>query len=277
VAVVGSLNIDRTFSVPTLPAPGETVLANTAFAGLGGKGTNQAVAAARCGAATALIACVGPDSTRWTDMVDAEGIDTTWLTRTADTATGSAVIAVDEAGENSIIVDLGANQRLDAASVTASIEALAPRVVLSQLEVPIEAMAAGLASEGPITIVNAAPFDHAIVRHLDRIDVLIVNESEHAMLRDSDADTGVVDTLVITRGANGLDVITSGNEPHHVEPSRVHPVDTTGAGDTFCGYLAARLAAGDALLTACELASRAAALATTRHGATASIPRLSDL
>lgn len=277
VAVIGSLNIDRTFSVPAIPAPGETVLSTNAIDGLGGKGANQAIAAARAGAATSFIGRVGSDGAPWLEMLSNDGINTSWVTQADSEVTGSAVIAVDPHGENSIIVDLASNARLVPTQVAEAIGFLRPTVVLFSLEVPLRSIAAGLGAATPIKIVNAAPFDEGIVEYLDEIDVLVVNETEHAMLHDVGAKIDALDTLIVTRGADGLDVISAGGKPHHVAAPRVDPIDTTGAGDTFCGYVAARLSLGDDLLASCALAASAAALATTRPGASASIPSAADL
>jgi ribokinase len=278
VAVIGSLNIDRTFSVPAIPSPGETVLSTGSIIGLGGKGANQAIAAVRAGAPTSFIGRVGSDGAIWSNLLGDDGVDVSWVLRDDSTVTGSAVISVDPDGENSIVVDLGSNALLEPAHVTDAIESLRPAVALFQLEVPMDAVAAGLEATQATTttIVNAAPFDPAIVAYFDKIDVLVVNEAEHDMLIGGGADVSAIGALIITRGAAGLDVVFDGISSH--VPARVvKAIDTTGAGDTFCGFLAAGLSRGKDLLDACALAASAAALATTRPGASASIPRASDL
>ncbi len=276
VLVVGSLNLDHTLKVARLPGPGETVLATGLTVGLGGKGANQAVAAARAGAATAFVACVGSDARPLVGPLADDGIDVTHVFTHADLPTGAAYIVVDDRGENSIVVNLGANTALAGDNVARAVEDLSPQVVLAPLEAPIEAVDAMLAEPSAIRIVNAAPFDVAIVERLERIDVLVVNGTEHDALVGAGGEMGPDRVLIVTRGADGVDILR-GTDQLHIPSTPVEPVDTTGAGDTLCGYLAAGLAGGLEIVDAARWASSAAAVSTTRPGAASSIPHTSEV
>ena len=275
VVVVGSLNLDLVARTPRLPRPGETVQ-GTGYAELpGGKGLNQAVAAARAGASVAMVGAVGDDAAgeRLRDVARASGVDDRSITTVAGVPTGRALIAVDDAAENSIVVVPGANAHV-------ALDVLPPSaVVLAQLEIdPAVVIAAFRAARarGTVTVLNPAPADRVPPEVLALSDVVIPNEHELALLggRDALAAAGVR-TLVVTLGANGADLF-DGADPtapaHHVEPFAVEPVDTTGAGDAFCGGLVARLAAGDELSDALVFAAANGALATTRAGAVPSLP-----
>jgi ribokinase len=270
VCVVGSANLDIVASAARLPSPGETVLGTSYAEHAGGKGLNQAVAAARAGARTAFVATVGADDAgqRLLAEVAAAGVDVSYVARSTR-PTGRAVITVDARGENSIVVVAGANA--DVTSV-----ALPPaRVVLVQLEVPIDVVVTALEhgrAAGATTILNpapAAPLDAAV---LGLVDVLVPNEHELALIGEPEALVAAgVRAVVTTRGAAGIRVVTA-ERSWHQAPFAVTPVDTTGAGDACCGALAARVAAGDPFAAAVRFAAAAGALATTRHGAVPSIP-----
>jgi ribokinase len=275
VCVVGSANLDLVARAARLPGPGETVLGSDFAEHPGGKGLNQAVAAARSGATTAFVGAVGTDHAgdRLCAVAAGEGIDVAALA-TSPTPTGRALIGVDDHAENSIIVVPGANGTVTADQVTATMPSAL--VVLVQLEIPVEAVGAALAtarSTGARTVLNPAPAARLPADLLALCDVVVPNEHELALVGGVDAllDAGV-GAVVVTLGARGVRVVTA----HSVTDVRafpVVPVDTTGAGDSFCGALSARLAAGDDLLDAVRYASAAGALATTVAGAVPSLPR----
>jgi len=273
VCVVGSANLDLVATTDRLPRPGETVLGAEFRQHPGGKGLNQAVAAARSGATVAFVGAIGADDAGTTlrAVLDAESIDATGVTVIEDVPTGRALITVDRDGENVIVVAPGANGALANAHVPAA------RVVLAQLEIPAAAVLAalrGARNAGATTILNPAPapggeLDAAL---LEVVDVLVPNEHEVELLGGVTRllDAGVR-TVIVTRGADGAEV-RSAAQQWTQSSLEVDVVDTTGAGDAFCGSLAARLAAGDDLRMAVEWAVAAGALAATVAGAVPSLP-----
>lgn len=290
VVVVGSLNADLVVRTERLPAPGETVLGHEAATMPGGKGLNQAVAAARQGARTALVGLVGPDpyGDLLLDVVTAEGIDATGVTRTATAGTGLAQITVAADGTNSIVVVPRANARLDPAAVRAAAPMIAgARVLLVQFEVPLDAVAAAVAiarDAGVLTIVNPAPARSA--GPITGCDLLVPNETEAAALTGLDTSTpagaAAAARALVAGGARRV-VVTLGHRGAHVAdaagdralapcPIEAGGVDATAAGDAYCGALAAALAAGDDLDDALRRAAAAGALATTVPGAVPSLP-----
>ena len=287
VVVVGSANLDVHLDVPAIPRPGQTVLASGRDTGPGGKGANQAIAASRSGAATAFVGAVGSDAAG--DVLRAEltsaAVDLGVL-RTAERATGTAYVVVDEAGENAIVVDAGANATL--VGLTAEERAVVGRaaVVLCQLEVPLETVTAAAAAASGTVVVNAAPARRLPPELTDRTDVLVVNEDEALAVADpaSALDEAVerlllrVPAVVVTRGAAGVLVACRDGDRTQVPAVPVRRVvDTTGAGDTFCGALAAALAAGEQLLPAVRRATAAASLSVERPGAARSTPTADEV
>jgi len=275
VCVVGSANLDLVASTERLPAPGETVMGQDYAEHPGGKGLNQAVAAARSGAHTAFVGAVGDDDAgrRLLGVMAADGIDAGHVSVRSGVPTGRALIGVSSHGENSIIVVPGAN-------ATVALEVL-PRatVVLAQLEVPLPAVEAAfrLAREaGATTVLNPAPAAVLPRDVLELCDVVVPNEHEVELLGGVGAllELGAR-AVVVTLGSRGAELHTSdGVVP--VAPFSVASVDTTAAGDTFCGALCARLAVGAALPDALRFASAAAALSTTRPGAVPSVPHAAE-
>jgi ribokinase len=271
VAVVGSVNLDLVATTPRLPGPGETVSGTTYTEHAGGKGLNQAVAAARSGASVAMVAAVGDDEAgrRLRALAAAEGIDVATVTTCSGVATGRALITVDDRAENSIVVVPGANALVVGDGVPDA------RVVIAQLEVPVEQVVAAFRSarrRGAMTILNPAPGRALPGELLDVCDIVVPNEHELALIggRSTVHDRGV-SVLVTTLGAAGVVVDAASGE--WTQPAfAVVPVDSTGAGDAFCGVLAARLAAGDELRVAVRHAAAAGALATTVAGAVPSLP-----
>ena len=276
VVVVGSLNLDLVTRTERLPGPGETVIGSSYAEFAGGKGLNQAVAAARAGASVALVGAVGTDHAggRLREVAAGEGIDLSHLATIDDRPTGRAIISVDDDGENSIIVVPGANARVAPADIPLG------RVVIAQLEIPLDTVTKAFRvarAGGAITVLNPAPAAVLTNELLSNCDVVVPNEHEVELLGGTDRllDAGV-SQIVVTRGGAGVDVITRASSLH-LDAFPVEPVDTTGAGDAFCGALASRLAAGDPLLTAVHFAAAGGALATTKPGAVPSQPYRHDI
>ncbi|GMQ93006.1 MAG: ribokinase [Acidimicrobiia bacterium] len=276
IAVVGSVNIDLVASVRQLPRRGETVPATDFTTVDGGKGANQAVAAARLGGDVALIASVGDDSEsgRLRAALVAEGVAVDALQTEAGSTSGIALITVDSTGENTIAVHPGANGLL---SLTVDSRALLERadIVLMQLEVPIETVIDAATIASGTVIVNAAPAVELPPSLIDQIDVLIVNEHERSVVLEGRVESSVP-IVITTLGAEGASV-TMGRETVLVAAPVVDVVDTTGAGDTFCGAFAEALDRGEDVLDAVRWATCAGALATTRVGARTAMPTRSDM
>lgn len=295
IAVVGSANVDLSIPVPRIPAPGETVLGGDTARGGGGKGANQAVAASRLGRRVAFIGRVGDDDGGlWLrERLEDDLVDVRALLATRDVPTGMAVIAVDPSGENSIVVAPGANRRLtpdDIASAAAILTEAS--VVLTQLEIPLDVVAALPANCPGVLVLNPAPAQPDVA--LDDYDVVVPNRGELALLAGSEEtpdlaaiadqarslDTPVV---VVTLGAQGAMVVR--NEANRVDGEVVGPqvvtvpalpvtaIDTTAAGDSFCGALATALVEGADIVQAASWAVRVAGVTVTARGAQDSLPR----
>lgn len=286
VCVVGSLNEDTTLDVRALPAPGETTLtARPRRAAPGGKGANQAAAAAVLGAEVAMIGAVGDDGAggRALAALRDAGVEVSGVVRRAGTPTGVAVLVVDAAGENTIVVDPGANASLGAEETAGAVTALAPAVLLLQLEVPLPAVVAAARAATGTVVLNPAPMpdDPGPVRALlPSVDVLVPNRSElgrlagrseprtAAEVADGVAALGHAGGVVVTLGAEGaLCFPGPGAAPVVVAGESVATVDASGAGDVFCGCLARELAAGASLPDAARRANALAAASTAYPGA----------
>lgn len=270
VGVVGSANLDLVATTDRLPGPGETVLGRSYAEHAGGKGLNQAVAAARSGARTAFVGALGRDAAgdALREVLDLEGIDRSAVA-TVDVPTGRALIAVDDAAENSIVVVPGANGEVRADEMPDC------SVVLAQLEVPVSTVGAALAAareRGAITVLNPAPAAELPEALIADCDVIVPNEHEVGLLGGAEhlLELGC-GTVIVTRGADGVE-IHRGDRVERRAAGHVDVVDTTGAGDAFCGAFAARLAAGEDLDSAVEWAMAAGALATTVVGAVPAQP-----
>lgn len=312
VCVLGSLNIDLIVRTPSLPAPGQTVLGGPVSLAPGGKGANQAVAAARMGARVAMIGCLGEDT--HADLLRQaladESIDITHVVPRPH-ATGMAIITVEESSENTIVVAPGANAALTPDDVQRAAGAIAEAdVLLLQLESPLDAVRAGVKTameNGVMVLLNAAPIPaepREIMDILPGVDALVVNETEALALRslclgpgEDDPEFGEAATLlglgirlvVVTQGSRGASA-AHGREMRVTTPAfQVAAIDAVGAGDAFVGALAVRLAEircenrrSDGfdrleLLDALSWACAAGALATTRQGAIPSIPTRAEI
>jgi ribokinase len=294
VVVVGSANRDYVCRVPRLPAPGETVLGADVAVGSGGKGGNQAVAAASFGARTAMVGCVGMDSDGTAlleEMVEA-GVDVSAVTVLRAARTGAAFVFVAPDGENSIVVSAGANSRLSSQMVEEALGGVGrAAAVVTQGEVQPAALMAAVSGAGRLSarpILNLAPFVALPDDVLALADPLVVNAGEAAALLGrpvrgvASVRAAAVELLaratsvVVTAGANGAVVADRRGVAHVAAPSTV-VVDSTGAGDAFTGALAAALSRGKDLQTATRWGVSAGAFAVSRPGAQASYPRGEDV
>ena len=294
--VLGSLNADLVVSVPRLPRPAETVLGDRLRTFPGGKGANQAVAAARLGGSVCMVGRVGEDT--FGDLLltslAADGVDTTRVERDPKEPTGVALIVVEEGGQNLIAVAPGANARVAAREVERATDLLGPEsVLLLELEVPlgvVESAAVAAHRRGSRVILNAAPatdgLPDALLRH---VDVLVVNEVEAATLFGhpvaSVDDAAAAGRAALARGAQNAVVTLGAAGAVAVQPDGhayisaypVVAVDATAAGDAFVGALAVSLLHGADLVDAARRAAAAGAAAATRAGAQSSLPRQADV
>ncbi|MFT3875510.1 MAG: ribokinase [Propioniciclava sp.] len=306
VLVVGSLNADLVVRTARIPKPGETVTGSDLFIVPGGKSANQAAAIGKLGGDVAILGCVGDDGNgaMLRASLEASGVDIGHLRVLSGVATGSAMIAVDSAGENCIIVSPGANGRLTTDDVTqadAFFDSAGPSSVLTlclEVSVGVVKVAARRARErGATVVLNISPYMKVDADLLALVDILLVNAHELADLTgqaefDPLGDWSAVvaataaalgedgpRTVVVTLGGLGARVIDldAGTASDQIPSPKVTPVDTTGCGDAFLAALAFRLAAGDALTDACAFAVRVGAYAATGEGAQASYPTAEQL
>ncbi|MDZ8200490.1 ribokinase [Microbacterium sp. SSW1-59] len=269
VCVVGSLNVDRFIGLARLPEPGETLLGESLGTFPGGKGLNQAVAAARCGAPVRMVGAVGDDADAalLREAMRSAGVDAEHVV-TVDAPTGVAHVTLLPGAENSIIVVPGANVALTPDDAVAPLEGAA--VVLVQLEVDPGVVRSTLATAartpGVVTVLNAAPVHADVCAMLDDVDILVVNETEAAALGGVEA-LAERTTVIHTRGAAGLTVHRRGHARCEVPAVAVDAVDTTGAGDAFCGGLVAGIARGLSLDEAVREGAAAGAIVASHRGA----------
>ncbi|MDR6373468.1 ribokinase [Paraburkholderia caledonica] len=296
VAVVGSLNMDLVARAPRLPHPGETLAGRTFAQVAGGKGGNQAVAAARLGAQVSMLGCVGADANgaQLRAGLEAEGIDCTAV-ETGREATGVALIVVDDASQNAIVIVAGSNGEVTPETIARHEAVLAAAdVVICQLETPLDTVQAALATArrlGKTVILNPAPATGPLpAEWLPLIDYLIPNELEAATLTGlpvgspEEAATAAAvlraagaRNVLVTLGPRGVQAALEGAAPALYDAPKVKAVDTTAAGDTFIGGFAAQLAQGASVDAAIRFAQRAAALSVTRAGAQPSIPTWAEV
>lgn len=294
VVVVGSLNIDLVVGLARMPNPGETVFGESLERHPGGKGLNQAVAAARLGVPVTMVGAVGDDgSGDWLRTVmSGEGIDQGGIATVPGTS-GTAVIEVDSTGANRIVVIPGANDHVTSEAVEEFLSTCPDvGVVLTQGEIPIDAIATAMRvgrSRGAHTILNPAPARDYPREIMASVDILVPNEHEAALMAGSELNSTVdavetagemtrwgVGCVVITRGERGA-VWSTATNSGQVQAFRVQAVDTVAAGDAFCGGLAAGLVRGETFAEALRWASAAGALAATKSGAVPSLPTLDDV
>ncbi len=296
VIVLGSINTDLVVRAPHFPRPGET-LHGSDFAVIGGgKGANQATAAARLGAPVQFIGAVGADDfgARRIEEMAAAGVDVAAIARVADSPTGVALITVNAHGENTIIVAAGANWRVTEQDISGTMLAMAAGgVLVAQLELPLETVAAGLAcgqAAGLTTLLNTAPYKAEARGLLQHVDILVANAMEAGDLaewaspatEENAADVAArlrargPRTVIVTLGAAGV-IVATGAATLLIPAPRVHVVDTTGAGDCFTGAFAAALVGGAGIDEAARRAVSAASYSTTVFGATTGMPTTEQL
>ncbi len=299
IVVLGSINQDTIIRVDELPSPGETVLGSTLEVRPGGKGANQAVAAARLGGQVFLVGMVGDDSAgrEMSEQLANKGVDVSMVTAASGKLTGMATVLVDSHGQNMIAVISGANGEVGDVHVKLAVEALTLRggVAVAQLEVPENVVKTALDMlkevEGVTTILNPSPASKVSPETFSGVDVLVVNEVEAAQLVGYAGSiesypqalevaallaSHEINTVIITLGPLGA-VMYDRGDLIALEPPQVEVVDTTGAGDAFVGALSAGVSNGWALKRSFDFAVCAGALATTRRGAQDSLPSLEDL
>lgn len=295
IVVVGSSNTDMVIKTDRIPSPGETTLGGTFFMNPGGKGANQAVAAARAGGEVTFICKVGDDifGRQSLEGFIQAGIDTTCISIETQTPSGVALITVDRDGENSIAVASGANARLSLDDVNNAADFLAgASVILTQLETPmpvIERLGELAKKNGNTFILNPAPAAKLANTLFPHISIITPNRHEAAMLTGREVNTVAdareaartllakgVKSVIVTLGADGC-VVVNKSIDQHVPAIKVNATDTTAAGDVFNGALAVSLAEGSDLLAAVAFASAAAAISVTRLGAQASAPYRNEI
>lgn len=294
ILVIGSSNTDMTIKSPRLPAPGETILGGTFVMGPGGKGANQAVAASRLGGDVTFICKVGRDmfGENAVKGYQKEGIDTSH-TLYSDQASGTALILVDDGGENCIAVAPGANGDLSPADIDSVADVIKKAdYLILQLEIPVESVlrAAKIAHEaGVYVILNPAPACKLPEEIFKYISLITPNQTESALMtgievKDEASRTKAIESfhkmgvkdVIVTLGSKGS-LVCQGNEQIMVEALKVKAVDATAAGDTFCGAVCVALSEGKTLEEAARFATKASALTVQKMGAQSSIPYITDI
>ncbi len=296
VVVLGSINTDLVVRAAHFPRPGETMHGSDFAVIGGGKGANQATAAARLGAPVQFVGAVGTDdfgARRIEELIEA-GVDVAGIVRIVDSPTGVALITVNEQGENTIIVAAGANWRVTEDHISGTMLAMAAGgLLVAQLELPLETTAAGLARArmaGLTTLLNTAPYTPEARSLLHHVDILVANEVEAGDLaewasvvtEENGADVAArlrargPQTVIVTLGAAGV-IVATATETTLIPAPRVQVVDTTGAGDCFTGALAAALVGGAEIDEAARRAVAAASYSTTIFGATTGMPTTEQL
>jgi len=290
IVCLGSLNIDRVYSLEEIVREGATVSASDYAEFAGGKGMNQSVALGRAGAEVYHLGCVGSDGLWLKDLLEQAGVRTEHLTQ-SPVNTGHAVIQVDRHGKNCIIVVSGANGAVTEAQVSSGLDQFSSGdLLLMQNETSCVPYAMKLAREKGMKIAfNPSPITESMLSYpLELVDYLILNETEGGILSGMSADSDPEQmlsallnrypeaTVILTLGSSGV-IAGCRNQRWQHPAYQVSAVDTTAAGDTFCGFLLAALSKGLSMDAALEAASRAAALAVTKHGAVPSIPSWQDI
>lgn len=287
--MIGSLNQDISVLAPRLPRPGESITGTDHFYGPGGKGANQAVAAARMGASVAMVGQVGDDEhgAALVHGLERENVDVSAVGVDDLAGTGIAVITIDGAAENTIVISPGANMELSPDDIEANRDLVSSAtVVLAQLEIPTETVLTAARVASGVFCLNPAPAKPT-GELLERVDLLVPNRSELGVLAGVDEPETVSEVVEasVRLGRSGPTVVTLGGQgallldqsgPEVFPAPGVEPVDPTGAGDAFCGALARMLSRGHSLQEAMPLAVAAGAAAVTRRGAQAAMPTFSE-
>lgn len=286
IVVVGSCNLDLVVNVDNIPQVGQTVLGGDLKRIPGGKGANQAVAASRLGKSVAMVGRVGEDDNGkfLQSNLEDNGVNTEYLLKTPDIPTGVALISVQDDGDNAIVVSPGANGKLSPEDIAAASPIATARVVLLQAEIPIETVVAtARVAEGTVIWNPApAPSESVPLELLDLVDVLIPNQTELELIggnRKVDtlesiselAKTFPCSSTIVTLGERGAVVVAS-NEAVHIPAPTISPLDTTGAGDSFCAAIAVSLVEGKDLVEAAQWAVQVGAATTLVAGAQPSLP-----
>lgn len=291
VLVVGSANLDTSIRVAAHPHPGETVLGTRHGSGAGGKGLNQAIGSARSGAQTTFVGALGDDLDADTLLEALREANVRTCVGTSSKPTGLALVMVASSGENAIVVDSGANS--DSEAISAPLGSVVRElgqadILLAQLEVPLVVVTAAFRAaraRGARTVLNAAPSQNLPSELLDSTSILVVNEHECEQIAGADrpgAEAGAralshrVPMVVVTLGSEGA-LLAVGGTFEKFDAIRVDAVDTTAAGDTFCGAMSAQLVLGATLHDAIRFGMAAAALAVQRYGASDSIPSRAEV
>lgn len=292
ITVIGSINLDLIATVDRLPGRGETVPGSGFETAPGGKGANQALAAARAGAQVKMVGSVGKDAfaAEATALLKAGGVDLSAVFE-SHASTGTALILVGGDGENMIAVVPGSNASVLPGDVSKAMLAKGD-IVLLQHEIPLETVEAALDAAhdtAAVTVLNTAPFRAEAAGYLHKADYIVANETEFDLygealkLQGRDRPARMADfakrtgrTIVVTLGGEGV-LATTPEQSLHVPALKIKPVDTVGAGDTFCGYLAAGLAGGLSLEDALKRAAAAGSLACLTPGAQPAIPLAKDV
>ena len=292
VLVIGSSNTDLVCRSARIPASGETITGHAFATFAGGKGANQAVAAARAGAHVTFVGARGDDdfgAARQADLLG-EGIDVHWLRVIEGASSGIALIVVDDRGENQIVYVPGANANISIDDADAALRDTEYRVLSLTFEIPYDVVAHAVHHhrDRSLVVLNAAPYDQRLTKLLPSIDVLICNEVEASALlaqavttESAMKDAAAIlecgpESVVLTLGASGA-VAANASGVWRIPAPVVHPIDTTGAGDAFCGVLCAWLAAGETLHDAVRAGVVAGSLAVTRAGAQPSLPAREEI
>ena len=290
VVVIGSANIDLVSSVASLPVPGETVLGNSFIKTPGGKGANQAVAASKLGGEVSFVGCIGSDQEGeiLRSSLKNANVNCDFLISRPEVSTGNAMIGVDAEGNNSIIVNSGANSALTQEDIVAAKEIVeSAQVVLMQLEISTKCLEVAVEMASGIKILNPAPVVDISKKLLEKIDVLIPNRIELARLSNKESFENLdeleaaakglgIQTVIVTLGSAGA-LLVSDKQTELISSPAVESVDTTGAGDAFCGSMAESLSRGLSFLESVEYSVTAGALSTTTHGAQISMPTRSEV
>ena len=281
IYILGSINTDLVINTPYIPNKGETLMGSDFFTAHGGKGANQAVAAARSETIVNMCGCVGDDifGQSALESLKKEGINCDHIRVINNTPTGTAVIIVCD-GDNRIILDSGANAKIDEKQIDDFLKsANADDIFLAQLENPIDLIGYGLkkAKEKEMMVVlNPAPANKEVIKYLKYVDVLTPNEGECELLGGEENLIKTVNTLIITLGSKGFKIVN--NKQSEIYPCiKIKPVDTTAAGDTFCGAMLASYARTGDLVKSALYGSLAASIACTKKGAQPSVPTRKEI